>query len=134
MARPAMSGLERAGLRFQVAVAEEALALRPNDAELLRFLAHAYTLVGRLEDGVRADRRLAELLPRDPRVRYNLACSLALTGSREEALAALREARALGFDDLDLLLGDEDLFSLRDEPAFAALLEEMKRARGGAGG
>ncbi|MGQ0613546.1 MAG: TPR end-of-group domain-containing protein [Planctomycetaceae bacterium] len=131
MARPEMTQLERAGLRFQIAVAEEALTLRPRDADLLRFLAHAYTLVGRLEDGLRADRRLTELLPGDPRVRYNLACSLALTGRLAEALETLSEAHGLGFADLELLLQDEDLAALRSEPGFPAVVEKVRRSQGG---
>jgi len=129
-----MTQLEKAGLRFQIAVGEEAVALRPRDTDLLRFLAHAYTLVGRLEDGVRADRRLTELLPEDPRVRYNLACSLALTGRLAEALEALGEAHSRGFVDLELLLQDEDLAALRSEPGFPDMVEKVRRARGEANG
>lgn len=110
--------IELAAIRFQIGVAEEALTSSPEDTDVLRYLAHAYTVVGRVQDGLRADQRLVHLLPSDARARYNLACSYALTGRKEDALETLRDALELGFDDLDLLRNDEDLESLRSEPAF----------------
>jgi Flp pilus assembly protein TadD len=116
------SELELAGLRFQIGIFEEALARDPEDTESLRFLSHGYSVIGRLEDGLAADRKLVELLPRDPRVRYNLACSCALTGRTDEALVHLEEACGLGFDDANLLRKDQDLDSLRDDPRFRELV------------
>ena len=75
------------------------------------------------------DRRLVALLPDDPSVRYNLACSLALTGAREAALDALGEAIQRGYDDPEHLSADDDLASLRDEPRFVALLAGLTRSR-----
>jgi Flp pilus assembly protein TadD len=117
--------IELAGIRFQIGIFEEALAANREDAEALRFLAHAYTVVGRLAEGLLADRRLVELLPRDARVRYNLACSFALNGNPDEALAALEKACELGFDDLALLRKDRDLDAVRDDPRFAAIEKRL---------
>ena len=113
--------IELAGIRFQIGIFEEALAANGEDMDALRFLAHAYTVVGRLLDGLAADRRLVALLPKDPRVRYNLACSLALNGRHEEAIETLEKACELGFDDLALLRKDRDLDALRDDPRFVAI-------------
>jgi Flp pilus assembly protein TadD len=99
----------------------------PADTEALRFLAHAYTAAGRIEDGLAADRRLADLLPRDPRVRYNLACSCALVGRIDEALEALAHACELGFDDLTLLQRDHDLDALRADPRYREIEGELVR-------
>ena len=109
------SDLELAGFRFQIGIFEEALDRNPQDAEALRYLAHAYSVVGRQGEALDADARLAELLPRDPRVRYNLACSLALAGQADSALASLREACELGFADVNLMRKDGDLDSLRGD-------------------
>jgi Flp pilus assembly protein TadD len=125
MAAEEHGDIELAGIRFQIGIFEEALVANRGDTDALRFLAHAYTVVGRLADGLAADRRLVELLPRDPRVRYNLACSCALNGQPEEALAALAEACGLGFDDLTLLRKDKDLDSLREDPRFAAIEKRL---------
>jgi len=122
-----LSTLDMATLRFQIGIYEEVLRNTPRDAEALRFLAPAYIAIGRPEDGLTADRRLAELLPRDPRVRYNLACSCALTGRADEALQQLREACDLGFDDLNLLRRDRDLDTLRPDPRFRDIERDVAR-------
>ena len=114
----APTGIDVATLRFQIGISEEVLRAAPDDTETLRFLAHAYFAVGRQQEGLLADRRLMDLLPKDPRVRYNLACSCALVGRPDEALERLREARELGFDDLNLLRRDKDLDSLRHDARF----------------
>jgi tetratricopeptide (TPR) repeat protein len=121
--------IERAGLRFQVGLAEEALAVDPTDIEALRYLAHAYSLLGRIEEGLRADRRLVELLPGDPRVRYNLACSCALSDLHDEAIERLEEAVGLGFADLELMRRDADLDALRVDPRFLAIEERLAGKR-----
>ena len=105
--------LELAGFRFQIGIFEEALADNPDDTDALRYLAHAYSVVGRQSDGLLADRRLVALLPGDPRVRYNLACSFALAGKNDEAFRTLGEACDLGFADINLMRKDQDLDSLR---------------------
>jgi Flp pilus assembly protein TadD len=131
MAADKPSPLELAGMRFQIAILEEALREDPEDTESLRFLAHAYTGVGRLEDGLAADRRLVEILPADPRVRYNLACSCALTSRIDEALQVLSEACALGFDDLALLRRDPDLDGVRGDPRYEQIERRLaQRLRG----
>jgi hypothetical protein len=127
MESPEIDRVGLAGVRFQIAVWEEILERRPDDTEALRFLAHAYTQVGRLQDGLGADRRLAKLLPHDPRVRYNLACSLALAGDCAAAIAELNRACQLGFDDLKLLRRDQDFESLRDHPDFLAVCDQLER-------
>jgi tetratricopeptide (TPR) repeat protein len=123
------SGLDLAGLRFQVGIGEEVLRNTPDDTETLRFLAHAYFAIGRQEEGLATDRRLAELLPRDARVRYNLACSCALLGRKDEAFERLREACELGFDDLNLLRRDHDLDTLREDARFQEI-ERLVRKGG----
>ena len=122
--------LELAGLRFQIAILEEARLAAPDDTETLRFLAHAYIGVGRLEDGLAADRRLVKLLPTDPRVRYNLACSCALTERVDEALEVLNEACALGFDDLALLRRDRDLDGVRGDPRYRQIEHTLAQQLG----
>jgi tetratricopeptide (TPR) repeat protein len=125
----APSGLDLAGLRFQIGIWEEVLRHAPGDTEALRFLAHAYFAVGRQEDGLAIDRRLMDLLPRDARVRYNLACSCALLGRRDEAFERLREACELGFDDLNLLRRDHDLDGLREDARFREIERLMGKGR-----
>ncbi|MBL9145953.1 MAG: hypothetical protein JNM99_19895 [Verrucomicrobiaceae bacterium] len=55
-----------------------------------------------------------------PNPHYNLACALALQGKTDDALKALTQSVATGFADAKGLEADDDLASLRVEPAFAA--------------
>ncbi len=119
------TGLDLATLRFQIGICEEILRQVPTDTEAMRFLAHAYFAVGQPEQGLATDRRLLELLPRDPRVRYNLACSCALLGRADEAIERLEEACELGFDDLNLLRRDRDLDALRPDPRFQEIERQL---------
>jgi len=119
--------IKRAGLRFQIGIHEHVLLADPSDTDSLRFLAHAYGVLDKLEERLLADRRLTEIHPKDPRAFYNLACSFAILGRREEALDGLGKAVALGFRDSVLLRRDTELDLLRDEPRFqqlASLLED----------
>jgi thioredoxin-like negative regulator of GroEL len=130
MPREEPGALELAGLRFQIGIFEEALADNPRDTDALRYLAHAYNLVGRHEDGIEIDKRLVALNPDDPRMRYNLACSYALSGRSMDALDTLAQAVDLGFKDVNLMRKDRDLDRLRDDPRYLALEAEVaKRAQ-----
>jgi hypothetical protein len=53
---------------------------------------------------------------------YNLACSYALLGMTDKALAALERALQLGYSHLAHLHRDPDLLSIREDPRFARLL------------
>jgi len=119
--------LELAGIRFQIGIFEEALHKDAGNTEALRYLSHAYSVVGRVEDALAADRRLVAKLPRDPRARYNLACSLALSGRRDDALTTLEQACDLGFDDVTLLEKDRDLDGLREDARFEAIRQRISR-------
>ncbi|MFH1086119.1 MAG: hypothetical protein V1772_10195 [Chloroflexota bacterium] len=55
-------------------------------------------------------------------LRYNLACHRALLGERERALADLRAALALAPELAAHAQSDADLASLREDPAFLALV------------
>lgn len=57
---------------------------------------------------------------------YDLACAQALNGEVRPALDSLRRAVANGFADKDLLLGDEDLASLRGRPEFKEIVAGLK--------
>lgn len=64
-----------------------------------------------------------KLLPDDPTWRFNLACSLARKGRRDEALDELEEAIRLGYRDVKAISGDADLAPLASVPRFKDLVE-----------
>lgn len=118
--------LDAAGLAFLAEFYEIALGSSPADVEVLSELGHVYTRLGRLEDGLEVDHRLVRLVPGNPNVHYNLACSLALLRRDTEALDALEAAVGLGYADASFLESDSDLETLHQEPRFRLLVERLK--------
>jgi Flp pilus assembly protein TadD len=117
--------LDRIGLEFLAEILGKATARHPDQLEPLAELATTLTRLGRLEEGLAVDERLVRLVPDDPTVHYNLACSLALLGRKQIALDALERALGLGYSDGAHLTVDPDLDGLRDEPRFRALVERL---------
>lgn len=107
---------------FEIDFFRRILARHPGHLDVLRQQAHLLTSSGRRAEGLVCDRRLVQLLPDDPDVRYHLACSLAAVGESDAAIAALIAAIDLGYGDFDHLESDPDLESLHKHPQFQALL------------
>ena len=127
---PFLARAERIGLEFEARFYGEVLRHTPTHVEALAELGQVLTRLERYEEGLEVDRRLVELVPENPTAHYNLACSYALCGRREEALDALETAERLGYADRGHLLADEDLASLRSEPRFQALVARLSEAPG----
>ena len=104
---------------------EKVMRRLPQDIDILEALGDLYTRVGRYEDGLALDRKLAELEPGDMTIWYNLGCSLALLKQRDSALKALHHAVELGYSDFEWMSRDTDLQSLREEKSFIALLKRI---------
>jgi Flp pilus assembly protein TadD len=121
--------LERLGEEFLADFLGREVERHPNNVAALADLAHVLTRLGRLEEGLATDRRLVRLEPENPTVHYNLACSLALLQRIDEALESLGAAVALGYDDAEHLLADEDLVALRDDERFVDLARKLERER-----
>lgn len=107
---------------FEISFFEGLVQKNPMYVEALIPLAEAYTKRGLYEKGLRIDKRLARLRKHDPVVRYNLACSFALVGKKEEAFLTLKRAVKLGYNEFEYLKKDPDLKSLRGDPRFQSLL------------
>lgn len=122
---PLRERLETAGSEFLVDFFEREVARHPDNLHAWFELGNWLTRLGRFEAGLEVDRKLTTLVPTDPTVHYNLACSLALLSRSEEALAALERSIDLGYDDPEHLLADEDLSSLRGLPRFEALVARL---------
>ncbi len=100
----------------------------PTYVECLMYLGNAYTATGMYEKGLKVDLKLARLRPKDPLVRYNLACSFSLLRRLNESLGSLEKAIDLGYDDLTYLVNDCDLDSLRDEEGYIVLINKLKKS------
>jgi predicted Zn-dependent protease len=114
----------KAQLDFDIAFYDRILKRQPDYVDVLRCQGELLSRRGLHERALVIDRRLAELLPHDFVIRYNLACSLAVGGFRREAIVALRAALENGYDDFEYLETDSDLDTLRDDPAYRALMRE----------
>lgn len=110
-------------LDFDVDFFERLLTRDPDRVEVVRVLGELVSRKGLLGRALELDRHLVALLPRDSLARYNLACSLALTGSDDEAIDSLATAFRLGYDDVAHMEVDPDLASLRGRPEFRALVD-----------
>ncbi len=118
---------DRLFLQFEIELCEAMLRTHPDHVVALLIVGHLFTRTGRHEQALQTDQRLTRLLPADPTVRYNLACSHSNLEQIPEALSALDEAIQLGYRDFDFLAVDPDLENLRKDPRFALFLEEQRR-------
>jgi tetratricopeptide (TPR) repeat protein len=87
-------------------------------------LGQALTRVGRHNEALEADLRLADLRPKDPVAFYNLACSYSNLENLDAAFDALRRAFDLGYRDYRHMLRDPDLENVRRDRRFKSLLDK----------
>ena len=121
-----MSRPPKADPAFDISFYEAVHARVPDYVDVIELLGGLYTKTGRIADGLKMDRKLVRLQPANATAHYNLACSLALSKRRTDALRALRQAVALGYSDLQWLLQDPDLETLKGDPAFQELLRKLQ--------
>lgn len=111
---------------FEIRFFESVLRRDPAYAVVVELLGGLYTRQGRIADGLRMDRKLVRLQPENATARYNLACSLALSKRKGDALRELQRAVELGYSDFDWMQQDPDLEALKHHPEFVALLRALK--------
>jgi tetratricopeptide (TPR) repeat protein len=114
-------------LDVEISFLEGLVRRDPAYVEALQILGDDYTQRGRIEEGLRVDQQLSQLVPQNPLVFYNLACSLSLAGKLDEAAQAVEAALDLGYRDFKWLARDPDLKALRKHPHYARLREKMRR-------
>lgn len=111
---------------FEMRFFESVLKRDSQYTEVVELLGGLYTKHGRIADGLKMDRKLVKLLPQNATAHYNLACSLALLKRKSDAIKSLRQAVSLGYSDFDWMQQDPDLDGLKKDPAFNALLLQLK--------
>lgn len=111
---------------FEIGFFESVLKRDPSYTDVIEILGGLYTKHGRISDGLRMDRKLVRLLPENATAHYNLACSLALVKRKADAMRSLEHAIQLGYRDIDWMQQDPDLEGLKDDPAFVALINQLK--------
>lgn len=110
---------------FEMTFYESVLRRSPDYTDVIEILGGLYTKHGRIADGLRMDRKLVRYLPENATAHYNLACSLALSKRRADAMRSLQRAIELGYSDVDWMLKDPDLEELKLHPEFGAVVAQM---------
>jgi beta-lactamase regulating signal transducer with metallopeptidase domain/Flp pilus assembly protein TadD len=100
-------------------------ASTPETAE--EWYERAYDLyrADRYPEAAAAFRTAAEGGHTPDRALYNAACSYALAGDADRALATLGEAIAAGWDDIEHIAEDSDFDSLRSDPRLARVVGDQ---------
>ena len=111
---------------FEMRFFASVLRRDPTYSQVVEILGGLYTKHGRIADGLKMDRKLVKLQPDNATAHYNLACSLALSKRKSDALRSLRQAVHLGYRDFDWMQQDPDLEPLKEHPEFQALLQTLK--------
>lgn len=111
---------------FEIGFFESVLRREPDYVDVVEILGGLYTKLGRVADGLKMDRKLVKLQPRNATAHYNLACSLALSRRKADALRSLRQAVQFGYQDFDWMQQDPDLEDLKKHPEFLKLLVQLK--------
>ena len=111
---------------FEIRFFESIHRRDPSYTEVIEILGGLYTKTGRIADGLKMDRKLVRLLPKNATAHYNLACSLALSKRKADALRTLAHAVKLGYTDFDWMAQDPDLEGLKAHPEFRQLIDQLK--------
>ena len=99
------------------------LLRHPEDARAHQFYAFTLKRLGRLEEArIEMDEGI-EQNPDDPIIIYNAACFYALIGDNSTSIENLKKAIDKGFGNYEYIKHDPDLYSLKNEPEFLALME-----------
>lgn len=109
-------------LRIEIGFLESLRNRCPRNRLILEALGELYTKIGRYDEGLQVDLELTRLTPREALAWYNLGCSYALVGRKDDAFEALSRAVDLGYGDAGWMSRDHDLDSLRDDPRFKRLV------------
>lgn len=95
----------------------------PDDARAHQFYAFTLKRLGRLEEAKEEMNKGTNVNPNDLIIIYNAACFYALIGDNKTSIANLKKAIDNGFGNFEYIKHDPDLFSLKSEPDFIALLQ-----------
>jgi predicted Zn-dependent protease len=113
--------LARSALMFEADILDQLVEREPENVAYLAALGQAFSKLKKHERGLAVDKRLVVTRPSDPSFRYNLACSLVLTGDLDGACRELMKAIDLGYRDFAHLYRDTDLVNLRSDARFRAV-------------
>jgi len=124
--RRKLTGEKERDLDVRISFMEGLLRRDPGCVEALQVLGDDYTRRGRFIESLKVDEQLSQLLPSDPQIQYNLACSHSLNGNFDQAASALDRALDFGYRDLKWLSQDACLSDLRAHPVFRGIRAKIR--------
>lgn len=114
----------RAQGRFKEAIEalEASVDKTPSKIDIYLALGWCYKRTDRLDRAIDALQKALEVKPDEALLHYNLACYLSLAGNKGQALASLSEALRRDGDYREMIAGESDFDSLRNDPEFQSLV------------
>jgi len=122
-----MNDEEESDWDFEIEFYEGLIKKKPDFIDALTALGDIYTQKGMYEQGLVIDKRLEVLLPDDPFVLYNLACSYSLMNDVDKALRCVKKAINRGYDNFEFLQYDEDLANLKRDGRFIRYFNRIRK-------
>jgi len=114
--------------RHGIAIAQQHLALAPNDARAIYLASGSMIQLGMYKEAVEWAERALRIDPQDPIINYNVACCYAQAGEAEKAMDCLEKARRSGTVSLGWLKNDSDLVALMGNLRFQKMIKELEAA------
>ncbi|MBN2452804.1 MAG: hypothetical protein JXB40_00890 [Candidatus Omnitrophica bacterium] len=121
--------LEEDDIDFEISFYEDVIRESPDHVNALFLLGDAYTKKGLYAKGLEMDLRLANLLPTDPTIRYNLACDYSLLKRSDSCIEALEKAIKFGYRAFKHMDRDPDLEYIRRDARYGELLLRYRKSR-----
>lgn len=115
----------RARREMGIRLAEAQLELNPDDARAVYMAANGLVALGLHDRGREWAERAVRMKPDDPMLLYNVGCIYALLNHTEEAIDCLERAVRNGLSQRGWIAHDSNLDSLRSDPRFQALLDQL---------
>ncbi|MCE2613192.1 hypothetical protein LVD13_09435 [Flavobacteriaceae bacterium D16] len=100
------------------------LKRNPDDARAHQFYAFTLQRLGRMEEARDEMQSGIDQNPDDPIIVYNAACFYALIGDYDASIENLKRAIDNGFGNYEYIRHDPDLYCLKNEPEFIALIQD----------
>jgi len=101
-----------------------AIARDPNRVDAFVNLSVAHLKLKKYDEAEADIKQALEIANKDSRLHYQLAVIAAAKGDNKQAIAALDNALAMGFKDVNIVFEDYDLRNLRNTREFKALLKK----------
>ena len=112
--------------RRALAAMERHVAINPGEARAWYLGAAIWMHLGERELALQWAERAIAVDPNEVSTHYNVGCMYAVAGEKDRALSNLQRAVELGFAQREWIENDSDWDSVRDDPRFARILEQLQ--------